>query len=187
MPTNLAPVYLDDARVQLQGDPRPRVSKIVAAGGKAVGDDLVVMRLRGQDDTKGSPIQLEDVIDRSGQTEPVYLRSAPSAAEARSPADESSREEGSQLQFGAARRGIAGQGAKDSPGDVPAHKQAKSDAPTATDLGSRPSRGNPDSTQEFQSGGRQGEGLPASHPSQQGQRRSPSREGDGPGTSGDAD
>lgn len=177
MPTNLAPVYLDDARVQLQGDPKPRVSTIVAAGGKAADGDLVVVRLRSQGDAQGSPMQLEDVIDRAKQTEPVYLRCIPgNDTEAGFAADESTGVGGTVIQtspqFGAARRGIAGQGAKDSPGDVPADKQAKSDAPSAADLdersgGSRPARGNPDSTQEFQSGGRQGEGLPASHPSQQ--------------------
>jgi hypothetical protein len=169
MPTNLAPVYLDDARVQLQGDPKPRVSKIVAAGGKAVDGDLVVVRLRDQGDAKGSPIQLEDVIDRAQQDGPVYLRCVPGSQSGESfAADESTGVGGSVTQieagglgqgdrfdpessignrvrpgtgstrkqaarppqFGAAKRGIAGQGAKDSPGEVPPDKQAKSDAPT---------------------------------------------------------
>lgn len=226
MPTNLAPVYLDDARVQLQGDPKPRVSKIVAAGGKSFDEDVVVVRLREQGDAKGSPVRLEDVIDRAHQDGPVYLRCVPNGpSEASFAADESTgvggsvtqieagglgqgdrfdpdssignrvrpgtgstrKQQASAPQFGAAKRGIAGQGAKDSPGDVPPDKQAKSDAPSdqrsggsnqtygAGDLqpggrtglgGKRPASGNPDSTQEFQSGGRQGGGLPASHPAQ---------------------
>lgn len=271
MPTNLVPVYLDDARVQLQGDPKPRVSKIIAAGGKAVDEDVVVVRLREQSDAKGSPVRLEDVIDRAHQDGPVYLRCVPNSPEASFAADESTgvggtvtqieagglgqgdrfdpqssignrvrpgtgstRKQVRPPQFGAATRGIAGQGATDSPGDVPADKQAKSDtepeAPGARERsgdsnqtygkgdlqpggragfgqvppqGKAPSRGNPDSTQEFQSGGRQGEGMPASHPAQdggglrdqatdnagrqQGQRPARSREGDDSTTSAGAD
>lgn len=175
MPTNLAPIFLDDARVQLQGDPKPRVSKIVALGGKATDGDLVVVRLRSQGDAKGSPIKLEDVIDRAQQTDAVYLRCVPS--------NEASRPQAKTPQFGAARRGIAGQGATDSPGDVPADKQAKSDGLQ----GGRPARGNPDSTQGFQSGGHQGEGLPASHPSQQERPTSGPHEGDGHVASQDSD
>jgi hypothetical protein len=150
MATNLAPIYLDDARVHLQGDPKPRVSKIVAAGGKAVDGDLVVVRLRAQGDEDGKPVPLEEVIDRAQQSTPVYLRCLPGAGTQASAADEwsglgagptlgrgrpgtgSTRRRPAAVkeppQFGAARRGIAGQGATDSAGAVPADKQAKSDA-----------------------------------------------------------
>lgn len=174
MATNLAPVYLDDARVQLQGDPRPKVAKIVAAGGKVVGDDVEVVRLRDPADERGTPLRLEDVIDRAGQPGPVYLRcrTAPAQGKPNLAADESSgpgatrsrphRPAAAGVAFGAARPGMAGQGATGSPGDLPADKRAKSDFQPG-DRPGRPQRGNPDSTQEFQSGGRSGEGLEASY------------------------
>lgn len=74
MAANLAPVFLDDTRVQLQGDPKPQVSKIVVAGGLQP-DAVQVVRLRSQSDTEGRPLSLEDVIDRTAQSAaPVYLR-----------------------------------------------------------------------------------------------------------------
>ena len=117
MPANLAPVYLDDTRVQLQGDPRPPVSKIVQAGGK--GRDVKVVRLASLEDDRGSPVGLDEVIDRTARAEPVYLRTKADFAR-----DESS---GLGEQFGAARTGMAGQGATDSAGEVALDKQAKSD------------------------------------------------------------
>lgn len=74
MASNLAPVYLDDARVTLQGDPRPQVAKILQAGGHAAGQGLVVLRLREAAGADGHPIGLEEVIDREKAIAPVYLR-----------------------------------------------------------------------------------------------------------------
>jgi hypothetical protein len=74
MAANLAPVYLDDARVTLQGDPRPQVSKILQAGGKATGDGTLVVRLREAAGADGQPLALDEVIDREEAVTPVYLR-----------------------------------------------------------------------------------------------------------------
>lgn len=74
MAANLAPVYLDDARVTLQGDPRPQVSKILQAGGKPSADGVLVVRLREASGADGQPLALHDVIDREEAVTPVYLR-----------------------------------------------------------------------------------------------------------------
>lgn len=74
MAANLAPVFLDDARVSLQGDPRPNVKKIVIAVGKNP-DECVVYQLRSQTDMQGREMNLDEVIDRTLQVDaPVYLR-----------------------------------------------------------------------------------------------------------------
>lgn len=77
MASNLAPVYLDDARVTLQGDPRPQVAKILQAGGRAAGPSVQVVRLREAAGADGHPLGLEDVIDREKAITPVYLRVLP--------------------------------------------------------------------------------------------------------------
>ena len=74
MASPLAPVYLDDARVTLQGDPRPQVAKILQAGGRAATDGLQVVRLREAAGADGHPVGLADVIDREKAITPVYLR-----------------------------------------------------------------------------------------------------------------
>jgi hypothetical protein len=77
----LATVYLDDEAVGLMGDPRPLVAKVVAAAGK---DPLSVRVLRAAspDDRAGTPVYLEDVIDRTAEpAKPIYLTSRPNAAE----------------------------------------------------------------------------------------------------------
>lgn len=74
MAANLAPVFLDDARVSLQGDPRPNVKKIVIAVGKSP-DDCTVYQLSSQGDTAGRQLGMDEVIDRTLQVDaPVYLR-----------------------------------------------------------------------------------------------------------------
>ena len=74
MAANLAPVYLDNERVTLQGDPKPKVAKIVEAGGRRP-DKVQVVRLKSQTDFEGKPVRLEDVIDRTLQSNnPVYLK-----------------------------------------------------------------------------------------------------------------
>src|SRR5690348_4308005 len=70
---NLAPVYLNDARVVLQGDPKPKVARIVTAGGKTP-TNCEVVRLANQTDAKGTPLGLEDIIDRTRTNAPVYLK-----------------------------------------------------------------------------------------------------------------
>jgi hypothetical protein len=68
----LSPVYLDNQPVDLD-DSKPLVGKIVAAGGKRPGRVRVV-RLNSRLDMEGSPLGLDDVIDRTEVT-PVYLKS----------------------------------------------------------------------------------------------------------------
>src|SRR5687767_13362791 len=73
----LATVYLDNERIGLMGDPTPRVSKIVAAGGKRP-DSVQVLRGQSATDQRGKPISLDDVIDRTAEpTRPIYLTSKP--------------------------------------------------------------------------------------------------------------
>ncbi len=74
MAANLAPVYVNDERVTLQGDPKPVVSKIVEASGKKP-DNVHVVRLKNQADTDGKPIALGEFIDRNTTSNaPVYLK-----------------------------------------------------------------------------------------------------------------
>ena len=183
MPSELAPVYLDDNRVKLQGDPRPKVSAIVAAGGKQARQ---VVRLRSPNDEQGETVGLEAVIDRSSEAGPIYLRCVEGGETQASFVNDETSGIG-QAQFGAGRPGMAGQGAK---GEVdtalPADKQAKSDFTGAgrdphnrngasnqtygagdlapggrTGLSEQAERGEgtpADGSQAFQSGGRNGEG-----------------------------
>lgn len=74
MASNLAPVYLDDTRVTLQGDPRPQVAKILQAGGKAASEGTTVVRLLEASGADGQPLGLSEVIDREKAITPVYLR-----------------------------------------------------------------------------------------------------------------
>lgn len=159
---DLAPIYLDDNRVKLQGDPKPRVAAIVKAGGKR---GVRVMRLRSPTDEEGEAIQLETVIDRASESGPVYLRVVEGEAGASLAGDESSGVGGPQ-QFGAARTGTAGQGATgekegSGSGALALDKQAKSDFQARSSPEPGRAGGHAahlDGTQEFQSGGRQGEG-----------------------------
>lgn len=99
--TELAPVYVDDERVRLQGDPRPSISKIVEAAGKRGGR---VLHLRSQGEREGETMPPNQVIDRSRTKEPIYLRCVEDgSAQASLHGD---------TQFGAARTGMAGQGAQ---------------------------------------------------------------------------
>jgi hypothetical protein len=110
MASNLAPVYLDDARVTLQGDPRPQVSKILQAGGHPAGQGVVVVRLREAAGADGHPIALDDVIDREKAITPVYLR----------------------VLTGAAKTGPAGGPSAKAPGDIARGTEAISPSPTAS-------------------------------------------------------
>lgn len=73
MAENLVPVYVNDARVRLEGDPKPQVSKIVKIAGKKP-EGVQVFRLENQQDRMGRPLRLEDIIDRTVEENPVYLR-----------------------------------------------------------------------------------------------------------------
>ncbi|MES2154146.1 MAG: hypothetical protein V4510_03335 [bacterium] len=74
MAANLAPVYVNDARITLQGDPKPNVWKIIEVLGKQP-NDCEVVRLQGQMDVQGKTLSPNDVIDRtSGADSPVYLK-----------------------------------------------------------------------------------------------------------------
>ena len=71
-PAALSTVYLDNQRIGLMGDPRPVVAKIVAAGGRAP-HAVQVLRSRSPD-SAGTPVQLDDVIDRTAEpTKAIYL------------------------------------------------------------------------------------------------------------------
>ena len=69
MTAGLAPVYLDDTRVTLQGDPRPKVAKILQAGGHPT--DALVVRVEG-----GQALGPDEVIDRTTALGPVHLRTS---------------------------------------------------------------------------------------------------------------
>jgi hypothetical protein len=80
-PAALSTVYLDHERIGLMGDPRPFVAKIVAAAGRSL--DVRVVRTRAPGDVHGTPLQLDDIIDRTADpAKPVYLVSRPGTAAA---------------------------------------------------------------------------------------------------------
>ncbi|MEA3189863.1 MAG: hypothetical protein QOD77_445 [Thermoplasmata archaeon] len=75
--SNLPPVFLDGQRVFLQGDPCPPVAKILEAGGKS-SDQVEVVRVKGQSDSRVLPLRLWDTIDRTRESsEGVHLKSVP--------------------------------------------------------------------------------------------------------------
>ena len=74
MAANLAPVFVNDNRVTLAGDPKPKVEKIVNAVGKNP-QSVEIVRLRNQGDYEGKPLRLDEFIDRTVKSsDPVYLR-----------------------------------------------------------------------------------------------------------------
>src|SRR5688572_5397401 len=73
MAQTLAPIYLDNDRVRLQGDPRPTVSKILNAGGKKP-DEFRVVRLKDKNEEAGETLAPQDVIDRTSAGQDVYLK-----------------------------------------------------------------------------------------------------------------
>lgn len=76
MAADLAPVYLDDTRVTLQGDPRPKVAKILQAGGRPTDARVVLQGAAGQPRALGP----DEVIDRTvGPSQPVHLRTSQTA------------------------------------------------------------------------------------------------------------
>ncbi len=73
MAATLAPIYVNDERVALQGNPKPAVSAIVTAWGKRP-QPVEVVRLRSRTDSQGQRLRSAEVIDRTATAEPVYLR-----------------------------------------------------------------------------------------------------------------
>lgn len=74
---SLADVYLDGKRVHLMGDPSPRVSKILAAGGRRA-SGFQVLQGRSASDRGGKPLRPDDLVDRLvAPTTPIYLTSSP--------------------------------------------------------------------------------------------------------------
>ena len=69
----LAPVYLDNEPVGLLRDPKPKVSKVVAASGQHP-ESFEIRRLRYAQDSKGETLALDFVIDRTeAPTQVIYL------------------------------------------------------------------------------------------------------------------
>lgn len=75
-----APFYVDDEPVQGVTERRLTVRQILEKAGK--GTDVEVFRLRGKDDPKGSPIDIEEPIEASVEA-PCYLRTEERAEEER--------------------------------------------------------------------------------------------------------
>ena|SRR5688572_15323295 len=70
----LSPVFLDDRPVQLAGDPRPLVGRILEAGGRR--RDQPVMWVREPHDPLGRPVDPDEAIDRTVKAQaPVFLQS----------------------------------------------------------------------------------------------------------------
>lgn len=69
----LAAIYVNQAHVRLQGDPRPQVTKVVKAAGMEP-RTVKVFRLQTQADAEGKALRLEEFIDRTTETNPVYLK-----------------------------------------------------------------------------------------------------------------
>lgn len=77
MASNLPPVFLDEQRVSLQGDPRPAVAKILEAVGKSP-EEVEVVRVRAQGANHAHPLRLWDVIDRTREDgSGIHLKSVP--------------------------------------------------------------------------------------------------------------
>lgn len=73
MAEQLAAIYVNQAHVRLQGDPRPQIAKVVKAAGMEP-KMVKVFRLQTQADAEGKALQLEEFIDRATETNPVYLK-----------------------------------------------------------------------------------------------------------------
>lgn len=71
--TELAPIFVNNERVRVQGDPSPKVSKIIVNCGKEPGQ-VEVFRLTSQQDMYGKRLSSDEFIDRAAEVNPVYLR-----------------------------------------------------------------------------------------------------------------
>lgn len=75
----LATIYLDQARIDLMGDPRPHVFKVVIAAGKDP-ETLQVLRAAVPNDAHAVPVHAEEILDRTADpAQPIYLTSRPLA------------------------------------------------------------------------------------------------------------
>lgn len=134
MPADLAPVYLDETRVTLQGDPRPKVAKILQAGGRP--PDAAVLR----SDTPsgpGRPVGADDVIDRTGTpSRAIHLRTGKAA--------------GGEALGGAGQEGAL-QGARPGHVQVPGEilRGTESRSAPASPSSPSPPGGNPPAAQRF--------------------------------------
>ncbi|MEK6976235.1 MAG: hypothetical protein AABY18_07825 [Candidatus Thermoplasmatota archaeon] len=82
----LSTIYLDNERISLMGDPRPVVAKILAAGGRTP-DSVIVERNASSTPSRGTPLGLADVVDRTAEpTKAIYLTCKPKARTAESQA-----------------------------------------------------------------------------------------------------
>lgn len=78
-PSALSTVYFDKQRIGLMGDPRPAVAKVVAAAGHSP-EAVQVVRSRSPD-SAGTPVRLDDVVDRTADpTKAIYLSAKPKVA-----------------------------------------------------------------------------------------------------------
>lgn len=78
---NLKPVYLDNEKVSLMGDPKPQVSKVITASGK-IPKNFEVKLLASETDTVGKAVQMDFTLDRTGEsTQPIWLTSSAKGAE----------------------------------------------------------------------------------------------------------
>lgn len=73
MTAELVPIFVNNERVRVQGDPNPKVSKIVVNCGKEPGQ-VEIFRLTSQQDMYGKRLAGNDFIDRAAEVNPVYLR-----------------------------------------------------------------------------------------------------------------
>lgn len=76
----LAPIFLDNKPVTLK-DPKPRVSTVLSAGGRAGATE--VKRLQTQAGSQGTFLAADAMLDRTSEpTKPIYLSSLPRGQEA---------------------------------------------------------------------------------------------------------
>lgn len=80
MAISLAPIYLDDKRVSLQGEPKPKVFKILEADGRRA-ENFQVVQLVAQGGEQKRVLRPDDVIDRTQHADQgVYLKCIEPAA-----------------------------------------------------------------------------------------------------------
>lgn len=72
MTEKLAPIFVNDTRVRVAGDPKPPVSKVVQACGMHP-QAVDVYRLDSPKEPRGRKLDLEEIIDRTAHPNPIYL------------------------------------------------------------------------------------------------------------------
>lgn len=73
MAENLQPVYVNNERIRLEGDPKPNVAKVIECCGKQAAR-VEVFRLANRQDQYGQKLTVEDIIDRTIEADPVFLK-----------------------------------------------------------------------------------------------------------------